>query len=57
MILGAHISTAGGIETSPEKAKAIGADALQIFSKNQKQWKAKPLQDQEVELFKKNLKQ
>ncbi|MFC1479269.1 deoxyribonuclease IV [Planctomycetota bacterium] len=55
MILGAHISTAGGIGKSPEKAQTIGADAIQVFSKNQKQWKAKPLQEQDILLFNENM--
>jgi len=33
------------------EAQQIGADCLQMFCKNQRQWRAKPLEDQDVRLF------
>jgi len=54
MMLGAHVSIAGGVETAPEKAKRLTCDCMQIFSKNQAQWKAKPLSIEQAELFKEN---
>ncbi|MFN3820955.1 MAG: deoxyribonuclease IV [bacterium] len=49
MILGAHVSTAGGVSQAPLKAKELGISAIQIFSKNQHQWKAPPFTDREIE--------
>ncbi|MDZ7268633.1 MAG: deoxyribonuclease IV [candidate division KSB1 bacterium] len=43
MILGAHLSIAGGLSLAPARARAIGGEALQIFSRNQRQWRARPL--------------
>lgn len=37
--LGAHVSTAGGVELAPARAKAIGATAIQIFTKTPNQWR------------------
>ena len=38
VLLGAHVSTAGGIATAPARAKAIGATALQLFTKQANRW-------------------
>lgn len=41
MLLGAHVSTAGGIPTAPARARAIGATALQLFTKQANRWAEK----------------
>ncbi len=53
--IGAHVSAAGGVQNAPENAKAIGANAFALFTKNQRQWQARPLGDEEIALFKANL--
>lgn len=53
--IGAHVSISGGVSTAPERAESIGANALGIFTKNQRQWKSPPLADEEIQAFKKNL--
>ena len=55
MILGAHVSIAGGVQNAPLNGQKIGCDAIQMFSKNQTQWKAKPLAPENIEGFKRNL--
>jgi deoxyribonuclease-4 len=52
--IGAHVSAAGGVENAPLNAHEIGATAFALFTKNQRQWKAKPLTDENISLFKKN---
>lgn len=52
--VGAHVSTKGGVENAPFNAHEIGANALALFTKNQRQWAAKPLSDENIELFKTN---
>jgi deoxyribonuclease IV len=37
-LLGAHVSTAGGIPEAPPRAKAIAATAMQIFTKQANRW-------------------
>jgi len=55
MILGAHVSIAGGVQNAPLNGKKIGCDAIQMFAKNQTQWKAKPFTEENITGFKKNL--
>lgn len=52
--IGAHVSASGGVENAPVNAAAIGATAFALFTKNQKQWFAKPLTDENIEYFKAN---
>ncbi|GAM62728.1 endonuclease IV [Vibrio ishigakensis] len=52
--LGAHVSAAGGVENAPLRAKEIGANAFALFTKNQRQWVAKPLTQKSIDSFKKN---
>jgi deoxyribonuclease IV len=53
LLLGAHMSIAGGIDKAVDHALSVDSDAVQIFTKNQRQWKAKPLEAAVVELCKK----
>jgi deoxyribonuclease-4 len=53
--LGAHMSMAGGFDKAVERAHAVDSDALQIFTKNQNQWKAREIKDDEVERFRAKL--
>jgi deoxyribonuclease-4 len=46
--LGAHVSTAGGIFRAPARAAALPAGAFQIFTRNQNQWRARPLAAEDV---------
>ena len=50
-LLGAHVSTAGGVHTAPERARGLGANAFAIFTRNQRRWSAKPLTDHEATAF------
>jgi deoxyribonuclease-4 len=43
--LGAHVSIAGGVHTAPERGKRIGADIVQIFSKQNTRWEGKALEE------------
>ncbi|MCD4711195.1 MAG: deoxyribonuclease IV [Bacteroidales bacterium] len=52
--IGAHVSTAGGVENAPLNAKEIGATAFALFTKNQRQWVAKPLTGESIAAFRKN---
>jgi len=55
--IGAHVSIAGGVENAPLNASKIGADAFAMFTKNQRQWQAKPLTAEGIAAFKENLAQ
>ena len=49
--VGAHVSASGGVHNAPKNAEAIGAKAFALFTKNQRQWKAKPLAKEHIEAF------
>ncbi|MES9844292.1 MAG: deoxyribonuclease IV [Candidatus Sedimenticola sp. PURPLELP] len=53
--IGAHVSASGGVENAPLNAQKIGASAFALFTKNQRQWKAKPLSQQNIDGFRENL--
>ena len=53
-LIGAHVSASGGVENAPINAKAIGATAFAFFTKNQRQWVAKPLNEENIDKFRQN---
>jgi len=55
LLLGAHMSAAGGLEQAVIRAQEIGCTATQFFSKSNRQWKAKSLTEHEITLFKQTL--
>src|SRR5215471_13078602 len=55
--IGAHMSVAGGVSKAVERAKVHGCEALQIFTKNANQWRAKPLDPTEVRTFRERMEQ
>lgn len=50
-LLGAHISTKGGLHTVFDRASEINASALALFAKNSNQWQGKTMTDDVVALF------
>ncbi|MFP4026122.1 MAG: deoxyribonuclease IV, partial [Thiohalospira sp.] len=52
--IGAHVSAAGGVENAPVNAHKIGAKGFALFTKNQRQWNAKPLTSENIKRFKEN---
>ena len=51
---GAHVSASGGVYNAPLNAAAINADTFALFTKNQRQWSAPPLKEEDIALFKEN---
>jgi deoxyribonuclease-4 len=50
-ILGAHMSIAGGYHKVASAAHRVGCDCVQLFTKNNSQWRAKRITKQDVRLF------
>jgi len=50
-VLGSHLSIAGGMFHALASARTQNMDCVQIFTKNQRQWNAKPLSKDDVELW------
>lgn len=53
--VGAHVSASGGVFNAPINAMNIGARAFALFTKNQKQWVAKPLDTETIDKWFENL--
>jgi deoxyribonuclease IV len=57
LLLGAHISIAGGTHNAPARAKRIGATAMQMFTKMANRWAERACEDEECKLFREALKE
>lgn len=55
MLLGAHVPITGGVFNAPGHGAAVGAEAIQIFTRNQMQWACRPLGEEEAARFKEAL--
>ena len=49
--MGAHLSTQGGVHLGLERARDLGCAAVQIFTRNQRQWAIPPLQPEALRCF------
>lgn len=52
--IGAHVSASGGVENAPLNAADIGATAFGLFTRNQRQWNPKPLEEKSIKAFREN---
>jgi deoxyribonuclease-4 len=50
--VGAHVSASGGVENAVLNAAQIGANGFALFTKNQRQWVAKPISEKSINKFK-----
>jgi deoxyribonuclease-4 len=55
--IGVHVPVIGGVRNVPLIARELGAEAFAFFTKNQKQWKGKPLTPEDIEAFQRNLQE
>ncbi len=51
------MSASGGVQNAPLNAIEIGARAFALFTKNQRQWRARPLTEEQIEQFQNNMTQ
>jgi len=49
--VGCHVSTSGGVELSPGRGHEIGCDTMQVFTRNQRSWRTRPLSEEEITAF------
>jgi deoxyribonuclease-4 len=56
MRIGFHVSISGSIDKSVDRAEEIGCTSFQMFTRNPRSWKAKPLETREVEAFRRKIK-
>jgi len=57
MLLGAHVSISGSVDKAVDRAHDLGCTTFQIFTRNPRGWKAKPLNPKEVEEFRKKFRE
>jgi len=50
-MFGSHLSIAGGLHKALLEAEKLGMETVQIFTKNQQQWAARPLEPTAIELW------
>lgn len=55
-LIGAHLSIEGGFHRAIERGEEIGATAIQIFTKSNRQWRARAIHDDEIFMFKETWK-
>lgn len=55
LLLGAHMSIAGGLDKAVLAGASIGCSTIQIFTKSNRQWSAKKLSDSEIDIYKETL--
>lgn len=51
-LIGMHLSISGGLNQVITRAEELNCSAVQFFSKNNRQWHAKPLSEEEIDTFK-----
>jgi deoxyribonuclease-4 len=49
LAFGAHVSVAGGVDKAFARADEFAMEAIQVFTKSERQWKARPLENEVVE--------
>lgn len=54
-MFGSHLSIAGGMHNALIDAEKLRCDTVQVFTKNQQQWKCKPLAREAIEQWKAHL--
>jgi len=54
-LLGAHVSTQGGVAEAPARGDAIGATAIQVFTKTPNQWREPMVKDADIAAFRRSL--
>ena len=53
-LIGAHMSISGGVDQAPLRGQSVGCRCIQIFTKSNMQWAARPLAKKEIVAFKRN---
>src|SRR4051794_37759607 len=55
MLIGAHVSTAGGLVNALERAEAMGAETMQVFHQSPRAWRPTAYTDADFEAFRERL--
>jgi deoxyribonuclease-4 len=52
LLLGAHMSTNGGVHSAFARGVSIGCTTMQVFVKNNNQWHARPFSGEDIQTYK-----
>jgi deoxyribonuclease-4 len=52
VLIGAHVSSSGGIHTAIDRAEAIGAESVQVFTQSPRMWRPTNHPPENIERFK-----
>ena len=55
MLIGAHVSSSGGLDKAVERGEAIGAETIQIFNQSPRMWRPTAYSDKDFEAFRERL--
>jgi deoxyribonuclease IV len=50
-LLGAHVSTAGGLQKTVERAQVLGCNCIQIFASNPRGWQSTPTSESDAHTY------
>ncbi len=56
-LLGCHVSVEGGVQNAPQRGYDLGCEVIQIFTRNQRQWRCKVLTEEQIIEFKVGVKE
>src|SRR5438552_15945236 len=54
-LLGAHVSTQGGVAEAPARGTVIGATVIQVFTKTPNQWRGSTIRDADIAALRSSL--
>ncbi len=55
MLIGAHVSTAGGLVNAWERGRDMGCDAIQVFNQSPRQWRPTRWKDDDIAEFRERM--
>jgi deoxyribonuclease-4 len=55
LLLGAHMSIAGGVSQALDRAASVHSNAVQVFTKNNRQWVGPPINEEDIERWRKQM--
>jgi deoxyribonuclease IV len=55
MLIGAHVSTSGGLSKAWERGVEFGCDAIQVFNQSPRMWRPTKYKDEDIEEFREKM--
>jgi len=55
MLIGAHVSSGGGLDRAVERGEAIGAESIQIFNQSPRMWRPTKYTEEDFAAFRERI--